>query len=78
MHRKGQFWRSNARKPQQRERQKIHSQKSNAVRSKRKRAGGMYDGSKSSAEFGAPKHRQIQGKFSYIEPAGYCNGVLRR
>jgi hypothetical protein len=38
----------------------------------------MYDGSKSSAEFGAPKHRQIQGKFSYIEPAGYCNGVLRR
>ena len=78
MQRKGKLWCSNARKPQQGERQKIHREKSHAAGTKRERAGGLHDGSKSSAEFGPSQHSQIQGKLSDIEPAGNCNGVLRR
>ena len=52
MHWKGKLWRSNACKPQQGEWQKIHREKSHAAGTKRERAGGLHDGSKSSAEFG--------------------------
>ncbi len=59
MHRKGKFRRSDARKPQQGEWQKIHREKGCAIGTKPKRAGGLHDGSKSPAEFGPPQHSQI-------------------